>query len=111
MRDITLVQGWNEKVFDIGQETRSIHRPIEHAGRSDLIVAKRSNECHCHPVAIRHGCNEALTAGRAAIKPHHVGLRPSFINEDKTFRVQIGLACTPFAARFGNVCVVLFGGA
>jgi len=46
--DITLAQGQGEKVFDIGQETRSVHRPIEHAGRGDLIVTQGGNEC-CQP--------------------------------------------------------------
>jgi hypothetical protein len=58
-----------------------------------------------------HRGDEALTARRASIKPCHIGLRPSFINEDKMFGVQIGLACTPFRAGFGDIRTVLFGGA
>jgi hypothetical protein len=41
---ITLAQARSEKVFDIGQETRSAHRPVEHTRRGDLIVPKRGSE-------------------------------------------------------------------
>ena len=109
--DIALAQGRSEKVFDVGQETRAVHRPIEHAGRGDLIVAKRGNECCCHPVAMWHRGDEALTARRASIKPRQIGLCSSFIDEHKMFRVQIGLACTPFLAGLGDIRPVLLGGA
>lgn len=109
--DIAPAQGRSEKVFDIGQETRSVHRPIEHAGRGDLIVTQGGNECCCHPMAVRHRCDEALTARRASIKPRQIGLCSRFINEDKIFGVQIGLACTPFVAGLGDIRAVLFGGA
>jgi hypothetical protein len=75
------------KVLDIGQETHSIHRPIEYTGRGDLIVTQGGNESRRHPMAMRHSCDEALTTRGTPVKPHHIGLRPSFINEDETFRV------------------------
>jgi len=62
-------------------------------------------------MAMRHGCDEPLPTGSPPIEPYQIGLRPSFINEDKIFRVQMGLARTPFLARLGNISAVLFGGA
>ena len=62
-------------------------------------------------MAMRHRCDEALTARRASIKPRQIGLCSRFINEDKIFGVQIGLACTPFVAGLGDIRAVLFGGA
>jgi len=109
--DIASAQGWSEKVFDIGQETRSIHRPIEHAGRGDLIVTQGGNECRCHPMAVRHGRDEPLPTRSTPIEPYQVGFCSSFINEDKIFRIQIGLARTPFVASLGDIRAVLFGGA
>ena len=109
--DVASAQGWSEKVFDIGQETRSIHRPIEHAGRGDLIVTQGGNECRCHPMAVRHRSDEALTTGRASIEPHEIGLCSSLVNEDKIFRIQIGLARPPFVAGLRDIRAVLFGGA
>ena len=53
-------------------------------------------------MAMRHRCDEALTARRASIKPRQIGLCSRFINEDKIFGVQIGLACTPFVAGPGR---------
>ena len=109
--DIAGAQGWDEKMLDISQEARAIHRPIKHTGRGDPIMTKRGNECCCHPMAVRDGRDKALTARSASIKPCHIGLRPSFVNEDKMFRVQTGLACTPLVAGFGDIRAILFGGA
>jgi hypothetical protein len=50
-------------------------------------------------MAMRHWCDEPLPTRRPPIKPHHIGLCSRFINEDKMFRVQIGLANPPFLAR------------
>ena len=109
--DITVAQGRGEKVLDIGQETRSVHRPVENTGRGDRIVTQGGNECRRHPMAVRYRCDEALTTRRASIEPRHIGLGPSFINEDKMLQVQIGLACTPFVAGLGDIRPILFGGA
>ena len=62
-------------------------------------------------MAKRRGSVEAASARGAAIKPDHIRLCSRFINEDKLFRVQIGLAGAPFLARLGDIGAVLFGGA
>ena len=109
--DIALAHSRSEKVLDIGQETCSVHWPIEHAGRGDLIVAKRGNKCRCHPVAMRHGRDKSLPTRRPPIEPHQIGLCASFINEDKIFRIQTSLAHPPFVAGVGDIRTLLFGGA
>ena len=38
--DIALAQGRREKMFDIGEETRGVHGPIEHARRGDRIATQ-----------------------------------------------------------------------
>jgi hypothetical protein len=108
--DIAMAQGRGEKVLDIGQETRSVHRTVKDTGCGDLIVAKRGNECCRHPMAMRHRRDEPLPTQSTPIEPRHIGLRPSFINEDKFFRIQIGLTRTPFFAGFGDIRAALFGG-
>ena len=107
--DVALAQGRGEEMLDVGQEAHSIHRPIENTGRSDLIMAKCGNECRCQPMAMRRTSLEALSARRPPKEPHHIGLRPSFINEDKTFWVQIGLTCMPLFARSGDIRAILLG--
>jgi hypothetical protein len=42
---------------------------------------------------------------------YFIGLCSSFINEHKMFRVQTGLARTPFIAGLGDVGAILLGGA
>ena len=109
--DIAWPQDRGEKVFDVGQETRPIDRPIEHTGRGDLLVTQGGNECCRHPMAVGHRREKALTTGRPAIEPDHICLCSRFIKEDKTFRVQIGLARAPLLAGFGDIGAVLFSGA
>jgi hypothetical protein len=49
---------------------------------------------------------------RCAVHKHHdllAHLCSGFINEDKLFLVQIGLARTPLLARLGDIGTVLFG--
>jgi hypothetical protein len=109
--DVAPTQGRREKMFDIGEEARAVHRPVEDARRGDLIATQRADEGRRHPVAKRGGSDEAAPAGSAAIKPDHIRLGSGFINEHETFRVQIGLAGAPFLARLGDIGAVLLGGA
>jgi hypothetical protein len=62
--DVAVAQGWGEKVLDIGQETRSVHRTIKDTGRGDLIMAQGGDECRRHPMAMRHRRDEALPTRR-----------------------------------------------
>ena len=109
--NIALAQRRREKMFDISTETCAVHRPIEHAGRGDLIMPQGADECRRHPMTMRRGGFEASPARGPAIEPRHIGLRPSFINEDKMLRVQTGLARTPFLTRLGDIGAILFGSA
>ena len=109
--DIALAQGRGEKMFDIGQKARAVHRPVEDARRGDLIATQGADEGRRHPMAERRGGFQAEPARGAAIKPDHIRLCAGFINEDKPFRVQIGLAVAPFLARLGDIGAVLLGGA
>jgi len=107
--DIALAQSRSKKMFDIGQETRAVHRSIKHARGSDFIISQGPDEGRRHPMTVRRKSLEALSTRSPAIEPHHIGLCSSFINEDKMFRVQIGLARMPFFAGFGDIHAVLFG--
>lgn len=109
--DVALAQGRREKMFDIGQETRAVHRPVEDARRCDLIATQGADERRRHPMSKRSGGFEAASARGAAIKPDHIRLCSRFVNKDKLFRVQVGLAGAPFLARLGDIGAVLFGGA
>ena len=51
--DIALAQGRREKMFDIGQETRTVHWSIEHARRGDRIATQGTDEGRRHPMTMR----------------------------------------------------------
>jgi hypothetical protein len=74
--DVALAQGWREKMFDIGEETRAIHRPVEDARRRDLIATQGADEGRRHPMSKRRGGVEATPARGAAIKPELAELAP-----------------------------------
>ena len=85
-------------------------RPIKDTGAA--ISSCRSAATNVvHPVAMRHGRDEPMPARRSSVKPHPIGLRPSFINEHEMFRVQTGLARTPFLTVLSDVRAILLGGA
>jgi hypothetical protein len=52
-----------------------------------------------------------LTPRAATITARHVGCRTGFIDEDKPFRVQAGLACAPLLPRCGDIRPILLGSA
>jgi len=109
--EIAAAQGRYQKLLDIGEEARPVHRPIEHTGSGDLVVSQGGDECCRLPMAMRHRPNEALTTPCAAIAPRHVGLCSGFINEHKPLWLQMPLQCMPLLTRLDDIGAVLLGGA
>ena len=109
--DVALAQGRREKLLDIGQKARPVHRSVEDTRRGDLIATQGADESGRHPVAKRRSRLEAAPARGPAIKPNHIRLGAGFVNEDKLFWVQIGLAFAPVLTRLSDIGTILLGGA
>jgi hypothetical protein len=59
---------------------------------------------------MRHGCDHALAAQRAAPQPRQVGRRPRFVDENEPALVKPELLCPPRGSAFGDIRSVLLGG-
>ena len=61
------------------------------------------------PVAVRHGGDQARSAGRPAMGARHARRRPGLVEEHQAGRVETGGCLGPGAARLGYVGAVLLG--
>lgn len=62
------------------------------------------------PMAVRGNAFDALASGGPAIARRHVRRGPSFIKENKLFRLQPRLSLGPFAPGLGDVLARPLGG-
>jgi hypothetical protein len=62
------------------------------------------------PVAVRHAHAQAFALRAASSLARHVGGRPSLVDEDEPFRVEVGLAVEPVLAPLQDIGPVLLAG-
>ena len=99
-----------QALFDIGQEASAVDRAIEHAWRSDPVVAERRQEGQSSPAAMWRLGDQPPASGTAAMGPCHVGLGPSLVDEDQAGRVKPSLILLPLRAPPGDVGPILLAG-
>src|ERR1700726_4832558 len=91
--------------FDI-KTALGVDRAIEDPWRVDTVMAKCGQEGHRLPMAIRHLGVEPLPASAPAAQRGHIGLGPSFVDEDEAFGIDpplIALPARPFAGDVGTL--------
>ena len=101
-------EGWRQTLFDIGDEGRSVHRPINHQRSDHPIKAQTGHQCDRLPIPVRHTADQSLAAWAASPEPNHIGAGRGFIEEDQRGRVQKALLPDPGPARSGHVLSLLF---
>lgn len=101
-------EGWRQTLFDIGDEGRSVHRPINHQRSDHPIKAQTGHQCDRLPIPVRHTADQSLAASAASPEPNHIGAGRGFIEEDQRGRVQKALLPDPAPARSGHVLSLLF---
>ena len=62
--DVVGLEGWDQKLLDIGAKALAVDRTVEHAGRLDAVVAQRGEEGRGLPFALRD-----LVAGARRAEP------------------------------------------
>jgi hypothetical protein len=109
--DIARPQIGDERLFDIGEKSLSVHRAVENHGRHDRVMAKSRCESGCFPANMGHGGAASLATRRAAIEARHLGVRRCFVDEDGPSRIGADsersglvlprsiLPCRPYHAR------------
>ena len=74
--DITTLEGRDQDLLDIGEETLAVDRPVDDTGRGDAIAAERGEEGQRTPPALWHLGDEPLAPRCPAAQARHVGLGP-----------------------------------
>ena len=64
------LERWHQQLLDIGTEAFAVDRPVDDAGRHDLVVPECRKECHRPPMAMRN-----LSPERDAPSPPAMGVR------------------------------------
>ena len=106
--DVAGPQGRDEELLDIGAEPLAVDGPVEDAGCVDAVDPERSEEGEGAPAAMWRLADQALPAAAPTSERSHIGLRPSLVDEDQTFGVDVGLMRLPAGASPGDVRAVLF---
>jgi len=106
--DIAARESWRQTLFDICNEGRSVHRPINHQRSHRPIMAHTGHQCDCLPIPVRHAADQSLAAWTASPEPNHMGADAGFIEEDQRGRIQKALLPDPAPASAGHVLSLLF---
>lgn len=93
--DISRLEGWHQLLLDIGTEALPVDRPVKHARGGQTVTAKSAEKGLRAPVAMRCETTQALAPFAPAIKWCHVGLDPSFIDEDQPPGIKARLKAVP----------------
>ena len=97
--DVVWMQGWGQKLLDIGSEDLGGDRPIDATMRCDRIMTQGGNKGHGSPISEGSPADQSLAACRPAPQRCHVGLGRSplglnlwrlqwrtFVNKAQLFR-------------------------
>lgn len=106
--DIAARESGRQTLFEIGDEGRSVHRPINHQRSDHPILAHTGHQGDRLPITVRHTADQSLAAWAASPEPNHMGADTGFIEEDQRGRIQQALLSDPAPARLGHVLSLLF---
>lgn len=107
--DVAGAQRRDEHLLDIGEEALAVDRPVDQHRGVDSREPEAGDESGRAPVAVRNAGAQALAPRGAAAQSCHLGVEPSLVDEDQTFRIKIRLPFAPSFARCGDVLAVLLG--
>src|SRR5271154_5386978 len=108
--DVTTVERRGQTSFDIGEKYPSVHRPINHEGSYDCVMAQAGYQRDRLAMPMRNGADQPFTTGATAPQPHHLGAGGGFVDEYQPGRVKHELFSPPASARAGYVRPLLLRG-
>lgn len=107
---ITTTERWREALFYIREESRSVHRSIDHEGSDDAVMAQAGHKGGRLPMSVRNRRDQSLAAQAAASEPHHVGAGCGLVDKYQSGGVKHALLSYPTSARPSDVGSLLLGG-
>ena len=74
--DVTGLQGRRQHLLDIGEEARTVDGAIENRRCGQAVSSEGADEGGRLPMAVRHRCDQARAAPRAAVAARHIRRGP-----------------------------------
>jgi hypothetical protein len=108
--DITRSEGGHEHLFDGGQETRTVDRPIEHGGRGEALEPKRGADRVRLPVPAGRVIAQARAARTPPVPTSQIRRDATFIEKHVLPYIPEGLPVAPATALSDDVGATLFLG-
>jgi len=109
--DVTGAQGRDENLFDVGEETRPIDRPVEDAWRGESGDPEgREKRAGC-PAAKRRVVVDAHAPRGAPVAPQQIRGHPRFVEKDQGGRIPRRRHLLPRGPGRGDVRPVVLAGA
>lgn len=108
--NVARLEDRHELLLDIGAEALAIDRPVEDAGRGELVATQCAQECQRAPVTMRGKGAQALALRTPAAQRRHVGLDPGLVDEHQPSGIETSLPCLPALTSAGNVGAGLLKG-
>ena len=106
--DVAGSERWDKALFHLGKKHRSVHGTLKHKRCSYPAQPQTSYEGDRFPMSMWGVANQSLTAGTAAIKPHHLGMRAGFVDKHQSCGVKHALLSHPAAACASHLDALLF---
>jgi ProP effector len=87
-----------ETSLDVGQEAPSVHCPVDCTWCRHAILAQSGNEGDRLPMTVWLKIHQPLAACATAVKPHHLGVGGSLVDEHQPGRIKQTLFAHPASA-------------
>ena len=107
--DVVAFECWSQALLDIGQECRSVDRPINDHRRDHSVVTQSGHEGDCLPMSVRNVTDQSLATQAASPQRDHIGAGRRLIDKHKPRRIKKTLLANPAPTRLRHVRAMSFG--
>ena len=108
--NVSTLESWDKKLFDVGSKYFARHRAFEHKGCSNAVVAQRRDESNCFPVSMQHFLYEPLILRCPTVETHDRRGNGGFIEENEPPRIEVWLSPLQGPSFGSDVRAILFRG-
>jgi hypothetical protein len=108
--NIAAIEHRCQTLFDIGDEGRPIHWPVNDEGCDHPVIAQASYEGDRLPMPVRSVANQSSAPCTSAVEPHHLGGGGRLVDKHQSRWVKQALLSNPAASRACDVGSSLFRG-
>jgi hypothetical protein len=93
--DVTVVERWSQTLFDVCEEDRPVHRPIDHERCDHPVVAQSDNQGDGLPMAVGNGPDQSFAPRATAPKSHQAGAGGGLVDEHQSGGIKQSLLANP----------------